>query len=63
VIEHQPPLWATIPQDELRAMLDQAREQWRLVRFHHAIGSTEERAAWDVYRQTSDAYMEIIRGQ
>jgi len=44
-------------------MLDQAREQWRLVRFQHAIGSKEERAAWDAYRQTSDAYMEMIRGQ
>lgn len=63
MIEHQPPLWAALPPDELGAMLDQAREQWCLVRFHHAIGSTEERAAWDVYRQTSDAYMEMIRGQ
>jgi len=63
VTEQQPPLWATIPPDELGEMLDQAREQWRLIRFQHAIGSQEEQAAWDVYRQTSDAYMELIRGQ
>ncbi len=61
--EHQPPLRATIPPDELGEMLDHAREQWRLVRFQHAIGSEEEQAAWDAYRQTSDAYMELIRGQ
>ncbi len=42
-------------------MLNQAREQWHLVRFRHAIGSTEERAAWDIYRQTSDAYWEMLR--
>jgi len=44
-------------------MLDQAREQWRLVRFQHAIGSQEEQAAWDAYRQTSDAYMALIHGR
>jgi len=44
-------------------MLDHAREQWRLVRFQHAIGSQEEQAAWELYRQTSNAYMELIHGQ
>jgi len=61
MIEHQPPLWAAIPPDELGAMLDRAREQWRLIRFQHAIGSQEEQAAWELYRQTSDAYWEMLR--
>jgi len=61
MIEHQPPLWAAITPDELRTMLDHAREQWRLICFRHTIGSTEERAAWDSYRQTSDAYWEMLR--
>ncbi len=59
--DEQPPLWATVPAEELCQTFEDAREGWRVVRFRHVIGSPEEQAAWEAYRQASDAYMALLR--
>jgi len=36
--DEQPPLWATVPAEELCQTFEDAREGWRVVRFRHVIG-------------------------
>lgn len=56
----QPDLWGSEELSHLKDRLEQAREQWRLVRRRHAVGSVEEEAAWNAYRTASDRLWALL---
>jgi hypothetical protein len=56
-------LWDAQVQEDATAVRDEARERWIAVRRNHAIGSSEEREAWDTYRAAGERLAAILRAQ